>query len=98
MPIRVAAKRLNIVLDEFANGNIPGTHINIVQKEDCNDDLSSRVWADDTAILTFISQLGNCPSVLCLGCVDVDTAKYFSDYMGTSPVLVGKKKDDWIAQ
>lgn len=88
---------VNIVLDEFANiGHIP--NIDALVATSCKKKIATMISIQSLGQMIqrysdiYLAILGNCPIRVCLGCVDVDTAKYFSDYMGTSPVLVGKKK------
>ena len=86
------------MLDEFANiGNIPNIDASLPHR--AKKKIATMISIQSLGQMIqrypdiYLAILGNCPIRVCLGCVDVDTAKYFSDYMGTSPVLVGKKKD-----
>lgn len=88
---------VNIVLDEFAGiGRVPNMDALVATSYKKNIATMISVQSVDQMIQrypdSYLAILGNCPIRVCFGCVDVDTAKYFSDYMGTSPVLVGKKK------
>lgn len=88
---------VNIVLDEFANiGNVP--NMDALVATSCKKNIKTMISAQSVGQImqrypnSYLAILGNCPIRMCFGCVDVDTATYFSDCIGTNEVLVGKKK------